>query len=163
MKKTNAARLLEGMEIAYELKTYAVDLMDLGAAHAAEAVGLPAAQVFKTLVARGDKSGVLLVCIPGGASLDLKRLAAASGNKKVELAHLKEVRQLTGYVRGGVSPLGTKRAYPVYLDESALLWPKICVSAGQRGLQLFLAPRDLARAAQAALVRIAREGKDEME
>lgn len=160
MKKTNAARLLDSLGAAYELKSYEVDPSDLGALHAAAAVGLPAAQVFKTLVARGDRSGVLLACIPGGASLDLKRLAAASGNKKAELVPLKEVQALTGYVRGGVSPLGAKKPYPVYLDESALHWPGICVSAGQRGLQLFLAPQVLARAAGATLGAFAqtREG-----
>ena len=162
MKKTNAARLLDGLGVAYELKTYEVDLADLGALHAAAAVGLPAGQVFKTLVARGDRSGVLLACISGGASLDLKRLATASGNKKAELVPLKEVQALTGYVRGGVSPLGAKKPYPVYLDERAFSWPRICVSAGQRGLQLFLAPQDLARAAHAAAADIAQEeGKDE--
>jgi Cys-tRNA(Pro)/Cys-tRNA(Cys) deacylase len=147
--KTNAVRILASQGIAYELREYAVDENDLSAPHVAAAVGLPAEQVFKTLVVRGDKSGVLLAIIPGNAELDLKRLAAASGNKKVDLVPLKEVQPLTGYIRGGVSPVGTKKPYPVYLDASAAAWPVIAVSAGQRGLQMLLAPADLTRAVHA--------------
>ena len=105
-KKTNAARILDGLGIAYELKEYPVDLNDLSAVHVAASVGMPVQQVFKTLVARGDKNGVLMACIPGDGELDLKALAAVSGNKKVEMVHLKEVQGLTGYIRGGCSPLG---------------------------------------------------------
>ncbi|MBR5909421.1 MAG: aminoacyl-tRNA deacylase, partial [Schwartzia sp.] len=117
--KTNAARILDGLGIAYELKEYPVDPNDLGAVHVAEMVGMPVEQVFKTLVARGDKTGVLMACIPGDGELDLKELAAVSGNKRVEMVHLNEVLGLTGYVRGGCSPLGSKKAYPVFLDASA--------------------------------------------
>lgn len=106
--KTNAARILDSRQIPYELREYAVDEANLAATHVADQVGLPHGQVFKTLVVRGDKTGVLLACIPSGAELDLKRLAEASGNKKVDLVALKEVQPLTGYVRGGVSPVGTK-------------------------------------------------------
>ena len=106
---------------------------------------MPPKQVFKTLVARGDRTGVLLACIPANAELDFKALASASGNKKVELVPVKEVLGLTGYIRGGVSPVGTKKPYPVYLDETADLWDTISVSAGVRGCQMVLAPDDLVR------------------
>ena len=148
-KKTNAARILDGLGIAYELKEYSVDLNDLSAVHVAASVGMPVEMVFKTLVARGDKNGVLMACIPGDAELDLKALAAVSGNKKVEMVHLKEVQGLTGYIRGGCSPLGAKKEYPVYLDESARQWETIAVSAGKRGEQILLAPMDLVQAVRA--------------
>ena len=154
--KTNAARLLDRAAIHYELREYVPDEDDLSAPRVAAAIGLPSAQVFKTLVARGDRGGVLLAAIPGDAELDLKALAAASGNKKVELVPLKDVLPLTGYIRGGVSPLGTKKPYPLYLDTSAALWPVIAVSAGMRGLQMLVAPDDLARAAGAERHPIAR-------
>lgn len=149
MKKTNAARLLDGLNIPYELCAYEVDEADLSAETVAAKIGLPPEQVFKTLVARGDKTGVVMACIPAGTELDLKALAAASGNKKVEMVQLKEVQPLTGYLRGGVSPLGAKKSYPVYLDDSARQFPMISVSAGIRGGQLFLAPGDLMKAAGA--------------
>ena len=155
-KKTNAARILDGLGIAYELKEYPVDLNDLSAVHVAASVGMPVEMVFKTLVARGDKNGVLMACIPGDAELDLKALAAVSGNKKVEMVHLKEVQGLTGYIRGGCSPLGAKKEYPVYLDESARQWETIAVSAGKRGEQILLAPMDLIRAAKATVAELAR-------
>lgn len=154
--KTNAARILDGLKIAYKLKEYKVDEADLSAPNVAEKVGMPPAQVFKTLVLSGDKTGVIMACIPGAAELDLKALAAASGNKKVEMVPLKEVQPLTGYVRGGVSPLGPRKRYPVFLDESASMWPVIAVSAGIRGCQLVVAPDKLAQAVQASLCQIAR-------
>ncbi|MCM0761024.1 Cys-tRNA(Pro) deacylase [Sporomusa sphaeroides DSM 2875] len=154
--KTNAARILDGLKIAYELHEYAVDEHDLSAGHVADKVNMPHNQVFKTLVAKGDKNGVLMACIPGDAELDLKALAAASGNKKVEMVALKEVQPFTGYVRGGVSPLGPKKRYPVFLDESAAKWPVIAVSAGIRGCQITLAPDDLVKAVNARLCLIAR-------
>lgn len=156
MKKTNAARLLDGLAIAYELKEYPVDPEDLSAPNVARKVGLPAARVFKTLVARGDKNGVLMACIPGDGELDLKNLAAASGNKKVEMVRLKEVPGLTGYIRGGVSALAAKKKYPVYIDESAAKWDVIAISAGVRGMQILLAPTDLTRAVQGVTCRISR-------
>lgn len=158
MKKTNAARILDSLHIQYEIREYPVDENDLGAQHVAEAVGLPVNQVFKTLVAKGDKHGILMAVVPGGMEIDLKALAAASGNKRVELVHLKDVLPLTGYIRGGVSPLGPKKRYPVYIDESSLKWPAIFVSAGLRGMQIFLAPADLAKAVQGTMCSIAREG-----
>lgn len=154
MKKTNAARLLDGLKIPYEWKEYEVDENDLSAEAVARKVELPLDQVFKTLVARGDKTGVLMACIPGSGELDLKALAAVSGNKKVDLVPLKDVQPLTGYLRGGVSPLGAKKPYPVFLDESARQFPFISVSAGIRGAQLLLSPDHLLQAAQATLVKI---------
>ncbi len=155
MAKTNAVRLLERAGIRYELREYQVDESDLSAPHVAAAVGLPPEQVFKTLVVRGDRTGVLLASIPGNTELDLKALAAASGNKRVELVALKEVLGLTGYVRGGVSPLGAKKAYPLYVDETAELWDAIAVSAGVRGVQMLLAPADLLRVTGAVPCAIA--------
>jgi Cys-tRNA(Pro)/Cys-tRNA(Cys) deacylase len=156
MAKTNAARILDAAGVRYELREYAVDEEHLAAAQVAEAIGMPPEQVFKTLVVRGDRTGVVLAAIPANAELDLKALANASGNKKMELVHVKEVLGLTGYIRGGVSPLGTKKAYPVYLDETAILWDRISVSAGVRGCQMVLAPDDLIRVTGAAACDIAR-------
>jgi len=153
-KKTNAARLLDSLHIAYEVMTYEVDENDLSAEHVAETTGVPLEQTFKTLVVRGDKTGVLVACIPGGDALDLKTVAQISGNKKVDLVPLKEVLGLTGYIRGGCSPLAMKKAYPTYIDDSALNFPVIMVSAGQRGIQLLLAPKDLAKAASATLATL---------
>lgn len=154
--KTNAARILDRAGVQYETREYEVDLEDLSAVHVAQAIGLPPEQVFKTLVVRGDRTGVLLACIPGNAELDLKALAAASGNKKVELVPVKEVLNLTGYVRGGVSPVGTKKPYPAYLDGSARAWPFISVSAGVRGTQMLVAPEDLRRVVDASECGISR-------
>ena len=154
MKKTNVARLLEGMGITYELREYPVDEADLGAENVARKIGLPLEQVFKTLVTRGDRTGVMLAIVPGSCELNLHKLATASGNKRVTMVELKEVQPLTGYIRGGVSPIGTRRAYPVYLDESALNFPHIAVSAGLRGLQCLLAPHDLQRVLQAKTVAL---------
>lgn len=160
MKKTNAARILDNLKISYKLSEYKVDESDLSAENVAQKIGMPARQVFKTLVARGDKTGVLMACIPGSAELNLKALAQASANKKVEMVHLKEVLGLTGYIRGGVSPLGAKKRYPVFMDESCLEWPAIAVSAGIRGCQIVLAPNDLAGAVEAKLCPISAWEKD---
>ena len=156
MKKTNAARLLDKLKIAYEIKEYPVDESDLSAASVARKVGLSPGQVFKTLVARGDKTGVIMGIVSGEAEIDLKALASASGNKKVEMVHLNEVLPLTGYIRGGVSPLGAKKNYPVYLDRSALTQSIISISAGLRGMQIFLRPDDLVKATGAAVCDIGR-------
>jgi Cys-tRNA(Pro)/Cys-tRNA(Cys) deacylase len=153
--KTNAARILDAAAVSYRIREYTVDEDDLSAPHVAEAIGMPPEQVFKTLVARGDHTGVLLACIPANAELDLKALAAASGNKKVELVAVKEVLGLTGYIRGGVSPIGTKKPYPTYLDETAQLWDVIAVSAGIRGKQMLVAPTDLAHITEAVYAAIA--------
>jgi Cys-tRNA(Pro)/Cys-tRNA(Cys) deacylase len=154
--KTNAARILDAAGVHYELREYTVDESDLSAPRVAEKIGMPPEQVFKTLVVRGDRSGVLIACIPANAELDLKALAAASGNKKVELVAVKEVLGLTGYIRGGVSPVGVKKVYPCYLEETADLWDVISVSAGVRGCQLILAPDDLARVVEAQRCPIAK-------
>lgn len=157
MKKTNAVRLLDNLKISYSLKTYEVDLADLSASNVAQKVQMPLSQVFKTLVVRGDKTGVLLACIPGGGELDLKCLAVVSGNKKVEMVHLKEVQDLTGYVRGGVSPLGTKKKLPVYLDQSARSFEVIAVSAGVRGCQILLSAVDLLQATAGKTANLVKE------
>jgi len=155
MTKTNAARILDAAGIHYELRSYQVDEDNLSAPLVAEKIGMPPEQVFKTLVARGDRSGVLMACIPANTELDLKALAAASGNKKVELVAVKDVLPLTGYIRGGVSPIGGKKPYPFYLDETTILFEVISVSAGVRGCQLVLAPDDLARITEATYGAIA--------
>lgn len=149
--KTNAARILDGLGVAYELRSYEVDLDDLSAPTVAAKVGLPAEQVFKTLVARGDRNGVCMAVVPGDGHLDLKALARASGDRKTELVALKEVLPLTGYIRGGVTALACKKSYPVFLDETAILFEQIAVSAGTRGLQIVLHPEDYARAVGATL------------
>ena len=151
LKKTNAARILDNLGIKYEIKTYEVDESDLSAEHVAQVAGLDIEKVFKTLVARGDKTGIIMAVIGGSEELNLKSLAKASGNKSVEMIALKELLPLTGYVRGGCSPLGAKKNYPVYLDKKALKQDKISVSAGQRGIQLILAPQDLEKATNATV------------
>jgi Cys-tRNA(Pro)/Cys-tRNA(Cys) deacylase len=156
MKKTNAARYLDRLEIEYKLVEYEVDESDLSAESVAKKVGLPPEQVFKTLVARGDKTGVFMACIPGNTELDLKAMATVSGNKNAEMVHLGEIQQLTGYIRGGVSPIGTKKTYPIYLEESATGFPLISISAGLRGSQIFISPGDLIKALDIKVCKIAR-------
>lgn len=143
MTKTNAVRLVEQAGIAHRCAEYAFDEHDLSGLHAAQAIGMPPEQVFKTLVARGDKRGILVFCIPVCCSLELKKAAKAAGDKKVELVPMKELLALTGYIRGGCSPIGMKKSYPTYIDETALLFDEIAVSAGARGQQLLLAPEEL--------------------
>lgn len=141
--KTNVTRLLESRKVAFRVVTYEVDLSDLSAVHAAEKTGLPAEQVFKTLALRGAKNGVFLCCVPGDEELDLKKTANAAGEKSVEMLPLKELTSITGYLRGGCSPIGTKRAFPVLIDETAQLFDEISISAGARGSQVVLAPQAL--------------------
>ena len=143
INKTNAARLLDRAGIGYELIPYCVDEEHLDAVHVAEELGEPIGQVFKTLVLRGDRTGILVCVVPGDGEVDLKAAAHASGNKRVEMLHLKELLPTTGYIRGGCSPIGMKKAYPTFIHESALLYDHIYVSAGIRGLQLKIAPGDL--------------------
>lgn len=150
-KKTNAARKLDDLKITYRILEYEVDENNLDVVHVANSVGMPPGQVFKTLVVRGDKTGVMFAVIPGNEELDLKALAKVSKNKKAELVALKEVLPLTGYIRGGCSPLGAKKAYPVYLDQSCMNWEEIAVSAGQRGMQIILQPDDLKNATNATV------------
>ncbi len=155
--KTNAARLLDSLGITYELREYEVDPDDLAAESVAAKIGLPPEQVFKTLVARGDRNGVCMAMIPANTELDLKALAAATGNKKIDLVPLKEVQPLTGYIRGGVTALGAKKDFPVVADETIELFEVISVSAGVRGTQLLISPADYLRATSAALAEIARQ------
>src|SRR5262249_26751163 len=140
----------------YASRESAVDEDPLAATEVAEAIKMPPEQVFKTLVARGDRTGVVMAAIPANAELDLKALSSASGNKKVDLVPVKEVLGLTGYIRGGVSPVGTKKTYPFYLDETAILWDVLSVSAGIRGCQMLLAPDDLVRVTSGNLCAIAK-------
>jgi Cys-tRNA(Pro)/Cys-tRNA(Cys) deacylase len=153
--KTNAVRLLEEMGVQYELRPYEVDPDDLTAETVADKIGLPAEQVFKTLVARGDRLGVCFAVVPGNGRLDLKALAKLTGDRKVDTVPLREVQPLTGYVRGGVTVLGAKKAYPVYVDETIELFEVVSISAGMRGLQILLAPAEYLRATGARLGRIA--------
>ncbi len=152
MTKTNAMRLLDAAKIDYRVTEYEFDESDLSGVHAAKVMGMPMEQVFKTLVAKGDKTGPLVFCIPVAQELDLKKAASVSGNKKVEMIHLKELLGLTGYMRGGCSPVGMKKKYPTFLDETAILFDEIGVSAGQRGVQMMLNPEKLAQYVQAELV-----------
>lgn len=155
--KTNAARLLDSLGIRYEVREYEVDPDDLTAIAVAAKVGLPPEQVFKTLVARGDKHRVCFAVVPGDQQLDLKALAQLSGDKKIDTVPLKEVQPLTGYIRGGVTALAAKKNYPVFADETIEIFDVISVSAGVRGAQLILSPADYIRATKAALGAIAKE------
>ena len=149
MTKTNAMRLLDSAGIEYGTVTYEVDESDLSGVHAAEMLGLDPDCMFKTLVCRDDKGGYEVFVIPVAYELDLKKCAVAAGVKRVEMIHVKELLPLTGYIRGGCSPVGMKKKFPTYIDETATLWDKIYVSAGQRGLQLHVAPDELARYVEA--------------
>ena len=155
--KTNAVRLLDNLQISYELREYEVDPEDLSAETVARKIDMPIEQVFKTLVAEGDRSGVCLAVIPGNFQLDLKALAKQTGDRKIDTVALKEVQPLTGYVRGGVTALACKKDYPVYVDEVAQLFDLISVSAGMRGLQILLNPADYVRAVNAVYAEISRE------
>ena len=158
--KTNAMRILDMLGIHYEIREYEVDPDDLSAEKIASDIGLPPEQVFKTLVARGDRRGVLLAVVPGNAEVDFKALARQSDNRTVELVALKEVQPLTGYIRGGVTALAGKRDYPVHVDEQIQLFDLVAVSAGLRGKQMLLAPDDYLCATQATVGPITRiEGR----
>jgi len=143
--KTNVMRLLETAGIAYRTSEYEYDENNLSGMDAAEKIGIPPEQVFKTLVTRGDKTGILVFCIPVNTELDLKKAAAVSGNKKLEMTHVKELLALTGYIRGGCSPVGMKKKYPTFVDETAILFDEIAISAGIRGEQVIVVPDDLIR------------------
>lgn len=155
--KTNAARFLDSLQIVYEVREYEVDPDDLAAESVARKVGLPPEQVFKTLVARGDKHGICFAVVPGDQQLDLKALAQLTGDKKIDTVALKEVQPLTGYIRGGVTALAAKKNYPVFADETIELFDVISISSGMRGAQLILSPADYIRATAAKLGAIARE------
>ncbi len=142
--KTNAMRLLEQAEISFETREYEVDESDLSGVSAAKKVGLDPDCVFKTLVAKGEKKGIAVFCIPVAEELDLKKAAKALGDKRIEMLHVKDLLSVTGYIRGGCSPIGMKKQYPTFIDETAELFDKIAVSAGVRGGQIIIAPDDLA-------------------
>lgn len=149
MKKTNAARILDQHKIPYQLIEYEVDENNLSAGLVAEKIGQSVEKVFKTLVLTGDKTGVLIAIIPGAHEVDLKNLALVSGNKKCLMVPLKEILGLTGYIRGGVSPVGMKKNYPTFIDSSCRNFDEIFISAGIRGLQLFISPIDLMKITKA--------------
>lgn len=154
--KTNAMRLLDTLGVAYSTRDYTVDPNDLSAESVAVKLGLPAEQIFKTLVVKGDRSGVCLSVIPGSHELDLKALAKLSGNRHMAMAPLSEVQPLTGYVRGGLTALGAKKEYDVYVDETAYLWDIISISAGVRGTQILLSPDDYIKVTKATTAAISR-------
>jgi len=158
VQKTNAARLLDRMGIRYELRQYEADPNDLAAETVAAKIGLPSEQVFKTLVARGDRSkdrnGIVMAVIPGDQELNLKALAAAAGERKIQLVPVKELQALTGYIRGGVTALAAKRDFPVYMDETIELFDVVSISAGVRGLQILIAPADYLRATKGRLAAL---------
>ncbi|XBG82417.1 Cys-tRNA(Pro) deacylase [Enterococcus cecorum] len=141
--KTNAIRIVEQKKIPYQEHTYTFSENDLGAKHVAEELNQNEAQIFKTLVTVGNKTGPVVAVIPSNQELDLKKIAKESGNKKVEMLHLKDLENLTGYIRGGCSPVGMKKLFPTYFDQSALNFATIMVSAGKRGVQMESAPNDL--------------------
>lgn len=154
MIKTNVMRLLDQAKIEYSTKEYEVDESDLSGVHVAKEVGMPPEQVFKTLVARGDKNGIAVFCIPVNTELNLKKAAKATGDKKIEMVHVKELQSLTGYIRGGCSPIGMKKKYPLYIDETAQLFDEIAVSAGVRGCQVILKPDDLIKYTSAHILNL---------
>jgi len=155
--KTNAARALDNLGIAYELLSYDVDPADLAAISTAKKLGLPPDQVFKTLVVEGDRHGIALAVVPGSYHLNLKALAQLSRNRKVETVALKRVQPLTGYIRGGVTALACKKPYPVFVDEWAQVYERIAVSAGMRGWMLMLKPEDYMKATGATVGNISAE------
>ena len=152
--KTNAVRLVQQAKIPCLESFYEFDEKDLNGNHAAAAIGMPPEQVFKTLVARGEKTGINVFCIPVCCELDLKKAAKAAGDKNMEMVAVKELLNLTGYIRGGCSPVGMKKKYPTFLDETCILWEEIAVSAGARGHQMILPPEELAKLVDAGLADI---------
>jgi Cys-tRNA(Pro)/Cys-tRNA(Cys) deacylase len=158
-QKTNAARLLHQMGIHYELREYEVDPDDLAAETVAAKIGVPPEQVFKTLVARGERNGVCLAAIPGDQELNLKALAATAGERKIHLVPVKELQSLTGYIRGGVTALAAKRDFPVFVDETIELFDVVSISAGVRGTQILISPADYLRATKGRLAPLAEPKK----
>ena len=154
MKKTNAVRILDQHKISYSLIEYLVDESDLSAIHLAETAGIPIELVYKTLVLEGDKNGHFICMVPGAEEIDLKKAAIASTNKKVTMLKMKDLEPLTGYIRGGCSPLGLKKPFPILIDISALALGKIYISAGTRGIQICLSPADLIMACNAKIAAL---------
>lgn len=157
INKTNVARLLDKSKIAYQLVSYEVDEYDLSAIHVAEQLGENVEQVFKTLILHGDKNGYFVCVIPGADEVDLKKASKVSGNKKCEMIPVKELLPLTGYIRGGCSPIGMKKHFPTYIHQSAELFDQIYISAGQRGLQVLLSPNDLIQEVKAITADLIQE------
>ncbi len=157
INKTNAARLLDQAGIAYELVPYVVDENDLSAIHIADQLNEPIEQVFKTLVLRGDKSGIFVCVVPGEEEVDLKKAAKVSGNKNCDLVAMKELLGLTGYIRGGCSPVGMKKKFPTYIHETCILYDYIYVSGGVRGLQIKADPNDLIKVCEMEICEITKE------
>jgi Cys-tRNA(Pro)/Cys-tRNA(Cys) deacylase len=157
--KTNGARFLDSLGIHYSLREYEVDPEDLAATTVARKIGMPAEQVFKTLLTTDGAGGYFFAVIPGDAELDFKKLARAAGVRKAEMVSLKDVQPLTGYIRGGVTVFGAKKAYPVFADETIEIFDEISVSAGTRGTQLLLAPTDYVRAAEALIADLTKDRK----
>lgn len=143
MVKTNAMRLLDRAKITYDTKEYEVDERDLSGSHAADMMGVDHGSVFKTLVLKGEKTGYLVCCIPVDAELDLKKVAREAGDKKVEMIPMKDLLSVTGYVRGGCSPIGMKKRFPTFVEESGILYDQIAISAGLRGQQIIISPQSL--------------------
>ncbi|HYE23654.1 MAG TPA: Cys-tRNA(Pro) deacylase [Clostridia bacterium] len=156
MAKTNACRILDSLSIPYETRDYEVDPNDLAAETVAAKIGMPPEQVFKTLAVKGDRNGVCVAVIPGNYELDFKALAQLTGDRKVEMVPLKDVQNVTGYIRGGVTALGMKKDYPVFVDETMQLWDEVSVSAGQRGTQIVLKPDDYLKATNGTYGEISR-------
>lgn len=154
--KTNACRILESLGIRYETREYKVDPDDLAAETVAAKVGMPPEQVFKTLAVKGDRNGICVAVIPGNYEVDFKALAQVTGDRKIEMVPLKDVQNVTGYIRGGVTGLGMKKDYPVVIDETMQLWDAVSVSAGQRGTQIILAPDDYLKATNGTYAEISR-------
>ena len=154
MNKTNAMRRLDAAKIQYEVKEYIVDENDLSGLHIASQIGLPFAQVFKTLVAKGDPGGIVVFCIPVDKEINLKHAAVVTGNKRIEMLHVKDLLATTGYIRGGCSPIGMKKKFPTYIDQSACRFDKITVSAGVRGAQLLINVEELVKFVDAKLCQL---------
>lgn len=151
-------RMLDKMNIYYDYKTYEVDENDLSGEHLAEQLSMDPSMMFKTLVAKGDKTGYVVACIPVGETLDLKTLARVSGNKSVEMLHVKDLLGITGYIRGGCSPIGMKKHFPTYIDETVILHDLVAVSGGIRGIQILLKPEDLIQASESTLAELTLPG-----
>jgi Cys-tRNA(Pro)/Cys-tRNA(Cys) deacylase len=158
-QKTNAARLLDQMAIHYELREYEVDPDDLAAETVAAKIGLPPEQVFKTLVARGERNGIIMAVTPGDQDLNLKALAATAGERKIQLVPVRELQTLTGYIRGGVTALAAKRDFPVFVDETIELFDVVSISAGVRGTQILISPADYLRAIKGRMAPLAEPKK----
>jgi Cys-tRNA(Pro)/Cys-tRNA(Cys) deacylase len=152
MSKTNAIRIMEAAQVDFTISNYEVDEGDLSAVTVAEKIGAEIESVFKTLVGQGDKTGIVVFCVPGNAELNLKKGATVSGNKNIEMIKMKELQPLTGYLRGGCSPIGMKKLFPTYIDETAQLFERIFISAGVRGTQIYVSPDDLAKLISANFV-----------